>query len=1002
MSRIPPTLSYLTIYNPTLQPSFPVANDDDDDAEAQAHILFYTSKERAVSRDRMLRQVGLAKALVNFAELFNPDDPCRSVHSQTRRMVMVSPEPDFWIHAGIEVARSQRNGSDKSKGKAKEKAKQSAKDDVESAPVFEYYDGSIHDGAIRNLLLQGYEHFKLMHGSFKQILSTLGREALELQLERFFTIWVWSLNLEEIPDFGNHLGVPLHPLHRKITSLLDTFETELPYSATTIFVSPPYVALSSNYSTQGYPASLLRHFLALARPLQAELTSADDPPEVDTEKRQSHQRSQGSIPQQSKDMRKWYWPAYLTFGGKGSQKPTHPPELATEVLEKQKDEAQVTEPQLSEVDKNALEDAMESESLSTLSTAAVAMTGQSAPDSADATKADGHPGMSLEDEDGVLPPERLVSDILRTFVHLAEKTDSQLTRRSVIHYCVDGQHLLAVIPLEDISAVDLNPVIGKALSNFFNELDKTEDDVLLSSLDKLPSAAKILQPLDRHVVATAGLTLSDPLFVSQASYLYEAETLFDLDHEIKEVFSRGQNPQYWHIAKRDLGSTTETATASLSEVYLEIFRKESSLADVDNVLAGISACMARKPIAIFLIPNGHPMSSSSTTEAQLKSEIARLTASINQRKSSLAAQQSGYGRTARSNTYMNPKYKPYNKYIRPGSSTSPSSQDHPTPPTKPPSTKTKEVVLNGVAFESSGRSLVRKDHTSLVPKPVPASGSVPTAPRSAPVLPKRFTHKIGRPPSGRVYKPKSSRGRNMTLNNNQRPYQSRRVANKARKYSNKPCPRFTTTGACNRGLTCMYQHDPLKIAICWNFLQDNCSNTAETCNLSHDPTPERTPLCFHFLNKGRCTRERCPFPHVNVGTRHGICRDFAVLGYCEKGLNCDKQHVRECPDFAEKGTCTTKGCKLPHVIRANRNRKVAPKVVASIPEHTETETRGEQPSTTAEDAQLGDEYISLTFNESSEDESEDEDEDEDEEDTGTDDDVTEGQQQVADPTEDMS
>jgi len=65
MIRIPPSLSYLTIYNPTLRPSEP--SEDDEDAEEQAHILFYTSKDRAVSRDRMLRQVGLGKALVNFA-----------------------------------------------------------------------------------------------------------------------------------------------------------------------------------------------------------------------------------------------------------------------------------------------------------------------------------------------------------------------------------------------------------------------------------------------------------------------------------------------------------------------------------------------------------------------------------------------------------------------------------------------------------------------------------------------------------------------------------------------------------------------------------------------------------------------------------------------------------------------------------------------------------------------------------------------------------------------
>lgn len=66
MTRVPQGLVYLTIYNPTLKPVGPVAPDDED-AEEQSHIVFYTARERAVSRDRMLRQVGLAKALVNFS-----------------------------------------------------------------------------------------------------------------------------------------------------------------------------------------------------------------------------------------------------------------------------------------------------------------------------------------------------------------------------------------------------------------------------------------------------------------------------------------------------------------------------------------------------------------------------------------------------------------------------------------------------------------------------------------------------------------------------------------------------------------------------------------------------------------------------------------------------------------------------------------------------------------------------------------------------------------------
>ncbi|GLB43404.1 putative zinc finger [Lyophyllum shimeji] len=436
------------------------------------------------------------------------------------------------------------------------------------------------------------------------------------------------------------------------------------------------------------------------------------------------------------------------------------------------------------------------------------------------------------------------------------------------------------------------------------------------------------------------------------------------------------------------------------------------------------------------------MASPSVSEAQIKSEIARLTATINQHKAGISTNPEVSRISSRNNTYVNPNYKPPSKYVRPTSTAVQRPPVLPRPQVQPPSTEVKDVVLNGIAFESSGRSLVRKD----LPKP---TSSAPTIPRAKPQQKPPFTRKSGHLiPSSRVYKPKPSRGRrgrprnrNMTLDNTTRSYQSRA---KRLKYSDKPCPRFTTTGAlssgfkklqiscflkaasslaskymfttlslfhflgsCSRGLTCPYQHDPLKIAICWNFLQGNCPNTEETCNLSHDPTPERTPLCLHFLNKGRCTRDNCPFPHVNVGARHGVCRDFAVLGYCERGLDCDKQHVRECPDFAENGTCTTKGCKLPHVIRANRTRKPTVKpadaptlVEPSAPDGASVVTdlleQQQAVHVTADDAQLGDEYISLTFNESESEISEEEsEEDEDEEDDDEDDEGEEG----ASPTE---
>ncbi|TFK75005.1 hypothetical protein BDN72DRAFT_811845 [Pluteus cervinus] len=378
---------------------------------------------------------------------------------------------------------------------------------------------------------------------------------------------------------------------------------------------------------------------------------------------------------------------------------------------------------------------------------------------------------------------------------------------------------------------------------------------------------------------------------------------------------------------------------------------------------------------------------SSTTDAQMKSEIARLTASINQHKYAMEAR--GPQTYKRSNTYTNPNYNPSIKSSNTSSYNRSYSQPRPNP--GPSSAPVKEVVLNGVAFQSSGRSLVRKDSNGASSQPQP---SATRTPGQMSAYSRKSGHLI---PASRVYKPKAVRGRNMTLANSRRPYQFVTWTTRLpkRKYLNRPCPRFSTTGACNRGQTCMYQHDPSKIAICWSFLQGNCSNTAETCNLSHDPIPERTPLCLHFLNKGRCTRENCPYPHVNVGARLGVCRDFAVLGYCEKGLDCDKQHVRECPDFAERGACSTKGCKLPHVIRANRNRGKAPASKAGVTsaatgtsstsskdstaggtglaQSGTTDAPAEEQRVSVADAQLGDEFISLTFNESDDSEEDDED-----------------------------
>ncbi|KAG8909203.1 hypothetical protein FRC00_010522 [Tulasnella sp. 408] len=168
----PASLNYLVIYNPTLQPdpNAPKQPDvDEDDEIEQAHILFYTARDRAVSRDAMLRQVGLAKALNNFSEMFALHG-CDSVHSQKRRTVVFSPETDFWMVASVDVPKNPRPSPSTSSTASKDKSKRPPNKDNEkgksaatatTSDSFEYRENVLFDDVLRTYLRRGYEEFKV-------------------------------------------------------------------------------------------------------------------------------------------------------------------------------------------------------------------------------------------------------------------------------------------------------------------------------------------------------------------------------------------------------------------------------------------------------------------------------------------------------------------------------------------------------------------------------------------------------------------------------------------------------------------------------------------------------------------------------------------------------------------------------------------------------------------------------------------------------------------------
>lgn len=126
---------------------------------------------------------------------------------------------------------------------------------------------------------------------------------------------------------------------------------------------------------------------------------------------------------------------------------------------------------------------------------------------------------------------------------------------------------------------------------------------------------------------------------------------------------------------------------------------------------------------------------------------------------------------------------------------------------------------------------------------------------------------------------------------------------------------------------CLYIHDPAKVAMCKDFLQTGECVAGDSCDLSHEPMPERVPACLHFL-RGKCSHPSCRYAHVRVNPSAPVCKDFAVLGYCSKGADCSERHVHECPDYANTGACRKQKCHLPHVDRAGQIRKHA----ANIPD----------------------------------------------------------------------
>ena len=74
----------------------------------------------------------------------------------------------------------------------------------------------------------------------------------------------------------------------------------------------------------------------------------------------------------------------------------------------------------------------------------------------------------------------------------------------------------------------------------------------------------------------------DPLHLSSCNMTILTSRFRDAD--TLEIYSRGQNPQDWHLVKR---GEPVVGSHNVGDVYMEIGRKEASLTDVDYELSAL-------------------------------------------------------------------------------------------------------------------------------------------------------------------------------------------------------------------------------------------------------------------------------------------------------------------------------------------------------------------------------------------------------------------------------
>jgi len=171
-----------------------------DDVALEQCVYFYPDDMDEMSKKTA---VGFSQALISFASMFSKDLPCEAVHLEKQRHAYLEVEEGLWIVMEANNPTFVADGST------------------------QYIEDSFDDKALKAVLQQGYDAFRLFHGSMAGIYARgeppppgsytpTGDGLLRASLAQFFDRWVPMVDLQRVDLFNTLSGINFLPVDKQI------------------------------------------------------------------------------------------------------------------------------------------------------------------------------------------------------------------------------------------------------------------------------------------------------------------------------------------------------------------------------------------------------------------------------------------------------------------------------------------------------------------------------------------------------------------------------------------------------------------------------------------------------------------------------------------------------------------------------------------------------------------------------------------------------------------